>query len=589
MLLPLRQTWSLLHPRQRKRFWALSALVLVGTLLEVVGVSLVLPLLAVVSDANWVAKLDAVPLVGEWLATQQQARLLVLGISAILLVAVLKLAVLGSLAFAQSRFVGSVERSLSAALFESFLRRPWEYHIQRNSAELIQLSRVEVTNVAYAVTGFLNLLIDGTMIVGVLSLLAFAEPVAALVGVTLLSLTAAAFHYSTHERLERWGRERQAADTDRIRYLQQGFASVREISLIGCQEQFASQYEARTRAYVRVLSLQQFVQQMPRLGLEFVAILAVAAIAAAMSLSGRSVQELVPALGLFVAASARLAPSANRVLGSVQLIRWGTPSVAAVAEELCHDRADRDAGPALLRFALPATGTLRFVGVSYRYPGAERDALVGVSMAVQTGSIIGIIGASGSGKTTLMDILLGLIRPSSGTVRLGEADIHEHLPQWRSRVGYVPQSIQLIDDSLRRNVAFGVKDPEIDEIRVWEALRQARLEAFVRALPAGLDTRIGEDGSWLSGGQRQRLGIARALYRDPGVLVLDEATSALDAATETEVMQTVIGLRGLKTVVIVAHRLSTLKACDKVFRLDGGLVVAEGCFEEVVGSSLSGP
>lgn len=566
--------------------WLLGGLVLFGSFLEVVGVSLVLPILAVVSDPAWIARLSSVPAVGGWLAEQSQARLLGIGLAAMLGIGGLKFAALGLLSYVQSRFAGSVERTTSSKLFRGFLRRPWEYHLRRNSAELIQLCRVEVINVAYVVTGFLNILTDGAMILCVLVFLVLAEPLAAAVGIVLLSATGGLFYFLTYERLERWGRERQAADIDRIRHLQQGLSSVREITVLQCQDQFAAQYESRTRAYVRVLSLQQFLQHTPRLGLELVAVIAVAGISVVLVSSGREVNELVPALGLFVAASVRVIPSANRLLGAIQLIRWGAPSVASVVREL-HELPDSTAAKPVQAVVLPRSGAIEVESVSYRYPGSSSDALHGLTASIALGSTVGVIGASGSGKTTLMDVLLGLIAPSAGRVHVGGLSIYEHLDEWHRCVAYVPQSIQLIDDTLRRNVAFGVEDSKINEQKVWQAIRGASLESFVKSLPEGLDARVGEEGSWLSGGQRQRIGIARALYRDPQVLVLDEATSALDTDTEAEFMQVVSALRGKKTVVIVAHRLSTLAMCDRVLRLAAGRIVADGSFASVVGDQGS--
>lgn len=584
MLNTFRTTWALLRAGQRKKFWLLSILVLGGMTLEVAGVGLVLPILAVITDPGWMERARGVPLLGAWMSDQTQRNLLVFGIAAMLAIGVMKFLVLSGLAYAQTRFVGSVERTLSTALFERYLRRSWEFHLQHNSAELIQLSRVEVTNVAYGVNGFLNLFTDGMMIIAVLALLVIVEPVAAIVGVSLLAFTGAVFHFAAHARLERWGRERQAADTDRIRYLQQGLASVREISILGCQHRFAGQYEERTRAYVRVLALQQFLQQMPRLGIELVAISSVAMICGALVvISGRQVEGLVPAVGLFVAASIRLAPSANRILGSIQLIRWGAPAIAAVSKELANASPAVYAESKDSRPLPPERGNLMLKGLRYRYPGATRDALHGVDLEIAYGSIVGLIGPSGSGKSTLMDVILGLVNPSAGHLALDGIDISGNIPRWQARIGYVPQDVQLIDDTLRRNVAFGMEDSEVNDDRVWAALREAKVEDFVRSLPQGIDTRVGEDGSWLSGGQRQRIGIARALYRQPHFIVLDEATSALDSATEAEVMTTIAGFRRDKTIIIVAHRLGTLAICDRVFRLEDGTVVQQGTYESVTG------
>jgi ABC-type multidrug transport system fused ATPase/permease subunit len=278
-------------------------------------------------------------------------------------------------------------------------------------------------------------------------------------------------------------------------------------------------------------------------------------------------------MGLFAAASYRLMPSMNRVLGAIQSIRYAGPMFSVLNEELKLSAPE----PA------PRTGSaegihheIRLEGVTYTYPGAAVPALRKLSINIQKGETVGFIGTSGAGKSTLVDVILGLLEPEVGEVIVDGQDVRENMRRWQDQIGYVPQSIYLTDDTLFRNVAFGLPDEQIDESAVVRAIRAAQLQDFVAELPKGLQTVIGERGVRLSGGQRQRIGIARALYHDPAVLVLDEATSALDTATERGVLSAVIALHGSKTVLIVAHRLSTVEHCDRIYRLDHGSVVAEG-------------
>jgi ABC-type multidrug transport system fused ATPase/permease subunit len=287
----------------------------------------------------------------------------------------------------------------------------------------------------------------------------------------------------------------------------------------------------------------------------------------------RALEAVLPTLGLFAASAFRLMPSINRVMGAVQSLRYGLPVIDLLHEEL------NLAIPKVGSTPIPATpfhDVLELCQITYAYPGAAEPALKDISLAIQRGESVGFVGASGSGKSTLVDVLLGLLMTDTGKVLADGKDIHENLRNWQDQIGYVPQSIFLTDDTLRRNVAFGLANERIDDVAVQHAIRAAQLEEFVTSLPNGLETFVGERGIRLSGGQRQRIGIARALYHDPAVLVLDEATSALDTDTERGVMQAITALQGSKTVLIIAHRLSTVEHCDRLYRLHEGRLVEDG-------------
>ena len=307
----------------------------------------------------------------------------------------------------------------------------------------------------------------------------------------------------------------------------------------------------------------------PRLFLELIAVGGLVGLVLVMIGQGKSPVEVLPALALFGAAAFRLLPSGNRMLSALQSIRFFGPAVETLYSEFrLLDRAPAPNSG----HALPFNHTLELDRVSYRYPLAEAPALRDVSFSIPQGASVGFIGESGSGKSTLVDLILGLLSPDVGSVRADDLDVQSDLRGWQSQIGYVPQSIFLTDDTLRRNVAFGLPSEEIDEASVWQAVRAAQLEQFVLDLPLGLDTVVGERGVRLSGGQRQRIGIARALYHQPRVLVLDEATSSLDTDTERAVMATVRALKGEKTLIIVAHRFSTVEHCDRLYRFEEGRV-----------------
>jgi len=316
----------------------------------------------------------------------------------------------------------------------------------------------------------------------------------------------------------------------------------------------------------------------PRLALEWLAIFGLAALILGMVVQGRALADAAPIIGAFAAAAFRLMPSLNRILGSIQTLRYMSPVI-----DILHQQVQWHFGRAFESLTQLKFGRcIHFENVSFSYKPESGSVLRQVSLMIQKGKTVGFIGASGSGKSTLIDVLLGLLQPECGRVLVDGRDVQENLSAWRAMIGYVPQFIYLTDDTLRRNIAFGVPDDQIDHSAVVDAIKVAQLEAFVADLPEGIDTLVGEQGVRLSGGQRQRIGIARALYRNPDVLVFDEATSALDNKTEQEVMRPIVAMHGLKTIVLIAHRLSTVEHCDYIYKLEAGRIVAEGSPEEIL-------
>ncbi len=368
--------------------------------------------------------------------------------------------------------------------------------------------------------------------------------------------------------------------------MQEGLAGIKEVKVYGCEREFAADFRAHTDATARMATLQWLVEQLPRPSFEVLAVVTTLLLTVIATWHGASVRSLLPILGLYATVAFRMLPSVNQATIAAQRLRHAQPMVESLVRHLQLERTLPQPGPATL---VPFRKLIHLDSVCYRYLADGQDVLHDVDITIPHGSSIGFIGGSGAGKSTLVDVLLGLLPPSSGRVTVDGFDIRNNLRGWQEIIGYVPQSIYLVDGSIRRNVAFGVPENVIDDEAVARALAAARLDDFVRGLPQGVETRVGERGAWLSGGQRQRIAIARALYHDPQVLVLDEATSSLDADTEREVMAAVEALHGTKTLIIVAHRLSTVAHCDVLHRLEGGRIVRSGRFDEVVAAEPAAP
>jgi ATP-binding cassette, subfamily B, bacterial PglK len=565
--------WALLTREERRRALLLLGLMVVGMVLETLGIGLVVPTIAVLTDSEAGRRfpiLDSLSQrAGSHDALVTWAMLLLVGIN------LFKALFLTGLAWYQMRFIFETQANLSKRLFTLYLRQPYTFHLQRNSAQLIRNAVGEVNIFTFnAMLAGLTFLAEVMVLVGLAVLLLVLEPVGALVVVAVLGLAAWASIGLTRGSLLRWGEARQHHEGLRIQHLQQGLGGVKDVKMLGRERDFLREYAVHNLQSARAGQLQLTLQQLPRLWLEVLAIIGLVTLVLTMMVRNQELASILPTLGLFAAAAFRLMPSANRVLGSLQSLRYGLPVIDTLYQEIQLEMPAPPQDASECR--APFSERIELVDVTYRYESAPVPALDGVSLAVVRGESVGIIGTSGAGKSTLVDVLLGLLTPSAGEVRADGVSIQADLRQWQNQIGYVPQSIFLTDDTLRRNVAFGLAPEMIDEAAVWRALRDAQLEDFVKSLPEGLDTMVGERGVRLSGGQRQRIGIARALYHDPQVLVLDEATSSLDTATEREVMQAVSELRGTKTIVIVAHRLSTVENCTRLYRLEGGRVVESG-------------
>jgi ABC-type multidrug transport system fused ATPase/permease subunit len=320
---------------------------------------------------------------------------------------------------------------------------------------------------------------------------------------------------------------------------------------------------------------------MPRLWLEVMAVTGLAMLVILMVVQGRQSAEIIPLLALFGVAAFRLLPSIGKIIGAAQSARFGNSVLKMLQSELSLEIPD----PLPLGEICRMSGDIALANVTFTYSGTSQSALKDISLTIHQGETVGFIGPSGAGKSSLVDLILGLLNPDSGQITVGNQPIVDNLRAWQDQIGYVPQSIFLTDDTLRRNISFGLSEDRIDDAAIQRALVSAQLSEFVETLPEGLETIVGERGIRLSGGQRQRIGVARALYHDPSILVLDEATSALDSETESGVMEAIDALKGSKTVIIVAHRLSTVEKCDRVFRLEAGKLVEAGTPAEILRKS----
>lgn len=572
----------LLTPAQRKGALALLGLMVVGMIMEILGIGLIIPVVALLTQPDLAAKY---PNFQPWLATlgnPTQPKLVMFAIAALVGIYLLKNLFLAFLAWHETRFAFDVQAQLSHRLFAAYLYQPYTFHLQRNSATLIRNVTTEVSLFTKAIISTLALLGEAFVLVGMAGLLVLAEPLGALVVVLVVGTAAWYFHSITRGKVSHWGKTRQYHEGLRIQHLQQGLGGAKDVKLLGRESEFLAQYGKHNLQSARVSQFQAALQLMPRLWLEMLAVTGLAVLILTMVVQGRDMSSIVATLALFAAAAFRLIPSVNRVLAGLQTLRFCLPVINILHDEL---RLVMPEPVSVGKRLLPFHSEIQLFDVGYTYPSASARALDGVSLRIRKGASIGFVGPSGSGKSTLADVILGLLAPSAGRVLVDGQDIQENLRGWQDQIGYVPQSIYLTDDTLMRNVAFGLPIEQIDEAAVRRAIVSAQLDEFVAGLPDGLNTMVGERGIQISGGQRQRIGIARALYHSPQVLVLDEATSALDNLTEQSVMEALHNLRHKITIIIIAHRLTTVHECDCIYLLEKGQLVGQGAYKELANTN----
>jgi len=568
------QVWRILSRQERRGLGWIFVLMIVGSVLETLSLGLVVPVVGLLTRPNYIQNF---PRVNELLGYPTEHQFVIGMMFALVVVYIAKSFFLIWSAWVQRGYSASVTTRIGRQLFRSYLYQPYAFHLQRNSAVLIRNSQ----NSGLVMTGIIDpiLVISSDILVtaGLLVLLIKLEPIGSIATISIFGLTSWIFRKFTNSRIKTWGEIQNFHKRMLLQHLQQGFGGVKDVKILGTEEYFASQYGENLLKNSEVVRRFSIAQTLPRFGLEILTIIGLAVLVSTMVLLDSELPEILPVLGLFGAAAFRLLPAVNRLISNFQIINVSRPQVNEVFEDLDlpdqlnHKNSDRST----------LTSAISIVDISFSYAESLKNVVSGVSVKIGRGEAVGLIGSSGSGKSTLVDILLGLLEPNSGKVLVDGSDIHDDLRGWQDQIGYVPQSIFLTDDTLRRNVAFGLPKDKIDDDAVRSAIRSAQLEEFVASLPDGMETVVGERGVRLSGGQRQRIGIARALYNNPDVLVLDEATSSLDTETEHGVMQAVQALQGDKTVIIVAHRLSTVEYCDRLYRLENAQIVDEGTFSEV--------
>ena len=564
-----------------------------AALFEVLGVASISPFMALIIDPSTIERYEILKRLTTFLGAQTaQQQLVALGVLSAVTIAVGN-AFSAFTLWIQHRFVSRTKRRVGAELFDGYLRQPYKFHIQRDSASLMSIVVHDADAVARLAQAALQLMSRGLVIALLLGLIFYQNAGVATGTVVVLGGSYALTYALIRRRQEALGAQLSIESAKRTRILQESFGGIKDILVLG-REQEASRRFFNSMALVsRIQAVNAVVAAMPRYVLEPLSYFGVIAVAITMVVAaGGGAAKAVPTLALYAFAGYRILPSLQQMFASAVEAKFSSAAVRSLYNDWVETR---DARTSPIGFDTeseasrepPRRGqSIVLSNVTFAYPQAGRNALTQISLTIRHGQSIGLVGRTGSGKSTLADLLLGLYQPTKGSLLVGEQLLTaENVRAWRARIGYVPQQVFLANATIAQNIAFGLGDALIDQQRVREAARLAQADEFIDRLPDGLQTVVGERGVKLSGGQRQRLGIARALYRAPEVLILDEATSALDGLTETAVMDAIHNLSGDRTVILVAHRLKTVEACDRILVLEEGRIVADGSYGQLLESS----
>jgi ATP-binding cassette, subfamily B, bacterial PglK len=502
------------------------------------------------------------------------------------------------------RFCYTQQVWLRFRMLHTYLSLPYTYYLKTNSAYVIQNIGGESANFTYSIAvPLLNSVANAFVLIVLLTLMAKTDFLATTSILGLLLVAIAPFHYFRH-KVALWGKEGLEANTETIRIVNHALGGIKTTKLIGCEGFFEDQLIAQANKYARAASRFHSFQQLPRIVVEALLITFVVGFVSLSFILVERSDSLVSVLSIFAIASVRIIPSASQLITCMSVLRNAKPTLdkiyldlkeletpeavrylqmsqGAKTERFSRDDLDSDFKP-VQAATLAFQDRVVIDKLNYTYPEGSSNALTDISLTIRKGESIALIGKSGAGKTTLVDVFLGLLIPQSGDIQVDGVSVYGNLRHWQNLIGYIPQSIFLMDDTIKRNIAFGVPDRQIDQQKLESAIKSAQLSDLIEQLPEGLQTLVGENGVRLSGGQRQRIGIARALYHEREILVLDEATSALDNETESLIGESLRELSGTKTMIVIAHRLTTVEHCDRIYEMDRGQIVNYGSYQDVI-------
>ena len=573
MLQILKKLNVLLDKKQKKTMVWLTVMMVIGAFLQTAGVSTILSVVELVMDREKLYEEGMIHDLFVLVGGDSEVRFTVLAMIALILVFVVKNLFLYFQQKATLAFVYTNQFRTSERMMKNYLRRGYEFYLNADTAVVQRSITSDVNNMYALILAILTLMSDIIVFAFMVAFCFDQDPVMTILVAGVMLFLLVLIKKVLKPILHKAGEDNQNYYSGLFKWISQTVQGIKEVK-ISCKEQyFVSEYVKCGKGYVDAVQKYSLYNQVPKLLIETICVMCMMGYMMYMILMGIPSEEMVTTLTAFGAAALVMLPCVNRVNNQINNIAYFEPFFMGVSDnlqdEINGDKVDMSYATDTDE-KLPIEHQIELQDIVYAYPNTDKLIFDKANLTIPVGSSVGIVGTSGAGKSTVVDILLGLLEVKSGKILADGKDVNENYRAWLKNVGYIPQMIFMLDDTIRKNVAFGVPEDKIDEERLWEALKEAQLDEFIRTLPEGLDTGIGERGIRLSGGQRQRIGIARALYNNPEVLILDEATSALDNDTEAAIMESINRLHGKKTLIIIAHRLQTIEKCDMVYRVENG-------------------
>ena len=580
----IKKLMVLLDKKQKHKMILLIFLMLIGAVLETLGVSMIYPVVKVVMEENAVEKSRYLQIICDMfhIGYSDTRSLMILVMSGLILIFALKNIFLFFQQKVQLKFVYTNQFATSRRMMINFMQRPYEYYLNADTSVIQRSITSDVNNMYGLILSLLQLVSEAIVFVSLVIVSLVTDVLMSITVAVLLIVVLLVIKCILKPIMHKAGEENQDYYSGLYKWIDQSVMGIKEIKIANKENYFINEYAKCGAGYVNAVQRYNLYNATPRLLIETIAIAGMILYVMISLLNGADVNNIMPQISLLAVAAMRLIPCANRINNYLTSIAYFEPFFMGVSDNLKEEirdesiNYDEEAYKQKIEVEkLEIRDKIELKDIVYKYPNTEVLIFDHADMEIPIGQAVGIVGTSGAGKTTVVDILLGLLKLQSGQILADGAEVREHYQSWLKNIGYIPQTIFMIDSTIRKNVAFGYADEDIDDEKVWRALKEAQLDEFVKGLPEGLDTSIGERGIRISGGQRPRIGIARALFEDPEVLVLDEATSALDNETEAAIMDSINRLHGRKTLVIIAHRLQTIEKCDMVYRVENGKVSRE--------------
>ncbi|SDB37332.1 ABC transporter ATP-binding protein [Butyrivibrio sp. INlla16] len=572
----------LLDGRQKKQMVLIVLMMLLGGILETLGIAMLIPAMQTILEKDNLPEHKNLYAAYNFLGCSSVEQFAILIFLSIILIFIVKNIVLFIINVIQLRFVYTNQFATSRRMMINFMQRPYEYYLNADTSIIQRNITSDVNNMYGLILSCLQLISEVIVFTCLVIMLLIKDFKLTLFISVLLVTVLLVIKYIIKPIMVKAGQDNQDYYSGLFKWIEESVMGIKEIKIANKENYFINGYADCGAGYVNAVQKYNLYNSTPRLLIETIGIAGMIGYMLVMIAYGKDLNDMVGTITVVGAAAARLLPSANRINNYLTSIAYFEPFFMNVSDNLQEEINDGSVSYKAEDYRvmkqvekLPVHKSIELKNITYHYPNSEAYVLKNADMTIPVGKSIGIVGTSGAGKTTIVDIMLGLLKIETGEILADGVEIREHYPEWLKNIGYIPQTIFMLDSTIRKNVAFGIPDEDIDDNKVWAALKEAQLDEYVRGLPDGLDTTIGERGIRLSGGQRQRIGIARALFEDPEVLVLDEATSALDNETEAAIMDSINRLHGKKTLVIIAHRLQTIEKCDMVYRVDSQKVTQQ--------------